>query len=214
MHAVHRRWLLARLSPELEDHAAETAAHLLHPTSLQNALFLARCEFKALAAPADWRLLRALGPRFAAFCCPDDQWFPEWKWRQMLQVRFLFAVFVLLGVGNEWRGLEGAQGGVSLQQAPCSEAVCDSWGLAVLAAAEWFAPLPVQNPHWVGHTPTHHSTHPESPPHSPYLQEVPGVDARWEEEQCHAFCVSRAKSHDLATKLVDLLRASGVAVPH
>ena len=63
----------------------EATLALLNPTNVRNALFMGRCEFETLAGPADWWLLRKLGPRFAVLCCPNDVWFPEWKWRQMLQ---------------------------------------------------------------------------------------------------------------------------------
>lgn len=36
---------------------------------------MGQTEFEALAAPADWWLLRSLGSRFAMFAAPGDAWF-------------------------------------------------------------------------------------------------------------------------------------------
>ncbi|GAB4815405.1 hypothetical protein N2152v2_002451 [Parachlorella kessleri] len=80
-----QRWLLKLFSPDLEEHAVEATLALLNPTNVRNGLFMGRCEFETLTGPADWWLLRKLGPRFAVLCCPNDVWFPEWKWQQMLQ---------------------------------------------------------------------------------------------------------------------------------
>ncbi len=96
LHTHFSRWLLDRISPGMEDHAAETTLQLINRTNVRSSLYMALCEFEALQAPADWELLRKLGGRFAALCCPNDIWFPHWKWRQMLEVsRSGHAAFVL-----------------------------------------------------------------------------------------------------------------------
>ena len=71
------------------DVAAAAAASVDHPTAsppppaaavfcsracVANGLYLGRTEFEVLAAPADWALLRALGPRLAMFGAPRDAW--------------------------------------------------------------------------------------------------------------------------------------------
>lgn len=45
------------------------------PDCVNNGLYMGLTEFEALAAPADWWLLRALGPRFCLFAAPNDVWF-------------------------------------------------------------------------------------------------------------------------------------------
>ncbi len=42
---------------------------------VENGLYMGQTEFEALAAPADWWLLRSLGSRCAMFAAPDDAWF-------------------------------------------------------------------------------------------------------------------------------------------
>lgn len=44
-------------------------------TAAENGLYMGLTEFETLAAPAQWWLLEALGPRFAIFVAPGDTWF-------------------------------------------------------------------------------------------------------------------------------------------
>lgn len=81
-----RRWLVGLVGPGMESHAAEVAVSLFNPTAVLNGLYLGGLEFKTLAAPADWWLLRKLGQRFVAICAPEDTWMPRKHYDAMLQV--------------------------------------------------------------------------------------------------------------------------------
>ncbi|KAL4426837.1 hypothetical protein ABPG77_006623 [Micractinium sp. CCAP 211/92] len=76
-----RRGLVRALTSGMDAHAVDVTARVFATAScVENGLYMGQTEFEALAAPADWWLLRSLGSRFAMFAAPDDAWFKRWKW--------------------------------------------------------------------------------------------------------------------------------------
>lgn len=79
-----RRGLVRTLSSGMDAHAVDVTARVFATAScVENGLYMGQTEFEALAAPADWWLLRSLGSRFAMFAAPGDAWFKRWKWDAM-----------------------------------------------------------------------------------------------------------------------------------
>ncbi|PRW58543.1 alpha beta hydrolase family [Chlorella sorokiniana] len=79
-----RRGLVRLVAPQLEPHAVDTTVKVFtSATAAENGLYMGLTEFETLAAPAQWWLLEALGPRFAVFVAPGDTWFKKWKWDLM-----------------------------------------------------------------------------------------------------------------------------------
>ncbi|KAL4431008.1 hypothetical protein ABPG75_006264 [Micractinium tetrahymenae] len=79
-----RRGLVRTLSSGMDAHAVDVTAQVFATAScVENGLYMGQTEFEALAAPADWWLLRSLGSRFAMFAAAGDAWFKRWKWEVM-----------------------------------------------------------------------------------------------------------------------------------
>ncbi|PSC73939.1 thiol-disulfide oxidoreductase [Micractinium conductrix] len=79
-----RRMAVRMGGKDMDAHAVDVTAQVFtDPANVENGLYMGMTEFEALAAPADWWLLRSLGRRLAVFAAPDDIWFKRWKWDAM-----------------------------------------------------------------------------------------------------------------------------------